>query len=108
MVNHLYGKPYMGAIKTTINLDEDVLREFRKAASSRYGGYRNLSRAIEEAMRNYNTTALLVEYAKAEDIDLNEMPSSREIVSRRPVVDWSAGEELKEMRENRAVHLSRQ
>lgn len=98
----------MGSVKTTINIDEEALKEFKKAASNRYGNSRKLSLAVEEAMRNYNTTTILTEYAKREGIPLDAIPSSREIMDRRPSVDWSAGEELRSMRDERAASVPRQ
>ncbi len=98
----------MGSVKTTINVDEEALKEFKKAASSRYGNSRKLSLAIEEAMRNYNTTTILTDYAKREGIPLEALPSSREIMDRRPTVDWSAGDELRAMRDERAAGVPRQ
>jgi len=98
----------MGSVKTTVNLDEEALKEFKKAASSRYGNTRKLSLAIEEAMRNYNTTTILTDYARREGIPLDALPSSREITDRRPTVDRSAGDELRAMRDERAAGLPRQ
>ena len=95
----------MSPVKTTINVDEEALIEFKKNASFRYGSSRKLSQAMEEAMRNYNTTTILTEYAKREGIPLKPLPSSREIMGRRPAVDWSAGEELRAMRDDRAPSI---
>jgi len=94
-------------VKTTVNIDEETLKEFKKTASSRYGGSRNLSLAIEEAMKNF-TTAILKSYAVREGIFIESIPSSREVRDRRPTVDWSAGKELRAMREERATNISRQ
>lgn len=98
----------MNSVKTTINIDEETLTEFKKTASSRYGGSRKLSLAIEEAIRNYNTTTILTNYAKMEGIPLEAIPSSKEITDRRPTVDCSAGEELRAMRDERAASIPRQ
>ena len=95
----------MGPVKTTINVDEEALREFKKAASIRYGTSRKLSLAVEEAMRNYNTTTILTEYARREGIPLEPLPSSREIMDRRPAVDGSAGNELRAMRDERQASV---
>ena len=107
-MRHLYGVPYMCSVKTTVNVDEETMREFKKMTSSRYGGSRKLSQALEEAMRNYNTTAVLTRYAKRESILLDALPSSREIIDRRPSVDGSAGVEVRAMRDERAAGVPRQ
>ena len=98
----------MGSVKTTVNIDEETLKEFKNMATSRYGGSRKLSQAIEDSMKNYNTTSILIEYAKKEKILIGSIPSFREIVDRRPTVDWSAGDELRVMRDERAGSISRQ
>jgi len=98
----------MVSIKTTISVDEDTLNEFKKIVLSRRAGSRNLSHALEEAMRNYNTTAMLKEYARKKGISLESLPSAMEIMNRRPSTDMSSGEEIREMREDRAIRLSRQ
>ena len=73
MANH------MDAVKTTINVDEETMREFKKMTTSKYGSARKLSAAIEEAMRSYNSTSILSEYAEKEGITLTAYPSSREV-----------------------------
>ncbi len=100
MVNH------MDAVKTTINVDEETLREFKKMASARYGGERKLSAAIEEAMRSYNSQSLLTLYAEQEGIALTAYPSSREVEERRPHVDASAGKEVRGIRDARETGIS--
>jgi hypothetical protein len=95
-------------VKTTVNIDEETLKEFKNMATSRYGGSRKLSQAIEDSMKNYNTTSVLIEYSKRAKILIESIPSSREIIDRRPAVDWSAGSELRAMRDERAAGLSRQ
>ena len=95
-------------MKTTVNIDEETLKEFKNIATFRYGGSRKLSQAIEDSMKNYNTTSILIEYSKREKILIESIPSSREIIDRRPAVDWSAGDELKAMRDERAAGISRQ
>jgi len=101
MVNH------MDAVKTTINVDDEILREFKKMTSTRYGSVRKLSAAIEEAMRSYNPTGILSTYAEKEGISLAAYPSSREVEERRPRVEVSAGEEVRGMRDAREAGISR-
>ena len=91
--------------RTTINVDEEILREVKKTVASRSRGNRNLSQAIEEAMRNYNTTSALISYVKAEGIPIDTLPSFSEVVDRRQSVDWSDGAEVREMRGERAAGL---
>ena len=98
----------MCAVKTTVNIDEETMREFRKTALNRYGDPRKLSQAIEEAMRNYNTVSILTSYAKREGILVDAIPSSKEIIDRRTTVDWSAGDEVRAMRDERAARVSGQ
>jgi len=97
----------MGAVKTTINIDEETLREFKKMTTSKYGSARRLSAAIEEAMRSYNPTSVLREFAEREDIPLATYPSTREVELRRPRVEASAGLEVREMRDARETSVSR-
>lgn len=92
-------------MKTTVNIDEETLKEFKRNALARYGGSRKLSLAIEDSMKNFNTAAILIGYAKRENILLEEMPSSREVMDRRRA--RSAGDELRAMRDERAASISR-
>jgi len=101
MANH------MDAVKTTINVDEETMREFKKMTTSRYGSARKLSAAIEEAMRSYNPTSILTKYAEKEGITLTSYPSSREVEQRRTKVEASAGIEVREMRNARETSISR-
>ena len=101
MANH------MDAVKTTINVDDETLREFKRITTSRYGSTRKLSAAIEEAMRSYNSTMILSEYAEKEGITLTSYPSSREVEEKWPKVEASAGTEVREMRDARETSISR-
>ena len=97
----------MDSVKTTINVDDETLREFKKMVTSKYGSARRLSAAVEEAMRTYNSTEILSAYAVKEGIAPASYPSSREVKERRPHVKASAGKTLREMRDAREVSLSR-
>ena len=97
----------MDAVKTTINVDDETLREFKKMATSRYGSSRKLSAAIEEAMRSYNSSMILSEYAEKEGIIVVTYPSSREVEEGRPKLETSAGEEVRGMRDARETSVSR-
>ena len=100
MANH------MDAVKTTINVDDETLREFKKMTTSRYGSERKLSAAITEAMRSYNSSMILSEYAEKEGISLASLPSSREVEEKRPKLEASAGEEVRGMRDARETSIS--
>jgi hypothetical protein len=101
MANH------MDAVKTTINVDNKTLREFKKMTTSRYGSARKLSAAIADAMRSYNSSMILIEYAEKEGISLVSFPSSREVEEGRPKLETSAGEEVRGMRDAREASVSR-
>ena len=94
-------------VKTTVNIDEETLREFRKLVASRYGSTRKLSAAIEEAIRSFNTSETLKSFAKARGIDTTVLPSVREVEKRRPTPETSAAETVRAMRDERATHLPR-
>jgi metal-responsive CopG/Arc/MetJ family transcriptional regulator len=94
-------------IKTTVNIDEETLREFRRVVASRYGSTRKLSAAIEEAIRSFNTAESLKSFAKARGIDTSTFPSVREVEKRRPVLETSAAETIRAMRLERADHIPR-
>ncbi len=97
----------MDAVKTTINVDDEILREFKKMTSQRYGGERKLSAAIEDAMKAYNPRGILSVYAEKEGITISAYPSSREVEEGRPRVRASAGMEVREMRDAREASISR-
>ena len=101
MANH------MDTVKTTINVDDETLREFKRMVTSKYGSARRLSIAVEEAMRTYNSMEILSAYAEKEGIALATYPSSREVEERRPLVKASAGETVREMRDAREISVSR-
>ncbi len=78
-------------VKTTVNIDEEVWEEFKRAVNRRYGGTRNLSKAVEEAISSYNTVELLREAAKALDVEPGEYPSSSEVEKNRPTAAGTSG-----------------
>jgi hypothetical protein len=103
----IYTVSHMDAVKTTINVDDEILREFKKMTSQRYGGERKLSAAIEDAMKAYNPRGILSVYAEKEGITISAYPSSREVEEGRPRVRASAGMEVREMRDAREAGISR-
>ena len=90
----------MPEVKTTIIIDEKVWEEFKKTVSNRHGGLRNLSGAVETAIRNYNMVEVLRESSSKLGID-PEYPSSREVEQRRPSVPVESSEILREIRKRR-------
>jgi hypothetical protein len=98
---------HMDTVKTTISVDNETLREFKKITSQRYGTTRKLSAAIEEAMKSYNSTSILSRYAEKEEINLTAYPSSKEVEEKRPNVKASAGKEVRAMRDARETGISR-
>lgn len=82
-----------------ITIDEKVWDEFKKTVNTRYGGVRNLSEAVESAIRNYNMAEVLRESASKLGVD-PEYPSSREVEQRRPSISGGSAV-LREMREGR-------
>ncbi|MCK4438530.1 hypothetical protein KAV47_05610 [Candidatus Bathyarchaeota archaeon] len=96
----------MTTVKTTINIDEDVWEEFKRTVARRYGGTRNLSQVVEEALMNYNTLELLRASARELGVDLGRYPSSNEVEMNRPMVPGSSAEFVREMRDERADRVS--
>jgi hypothetical protein len=94
-------------IKTTVNIDEETLLEFKRVVASRYGSTRKLSAAIEEAIRSFNTAESLKRFAKTRGIDTTTFPSVREVEKRRPTLETSAAETVRAMRDERATHIPR-
>jgi len=95
----------MCPIKTTIVVDEELWNRFKEFVFQRYGSYRKLSEAIEESIKTMDPVGLIMEFAKLMGIS-GAFPSSREIVERRPSVDVSAGQVVREMRNEREKRLS--
>jgi len=93
-------------IKTTLNVDEETWNEFKRAVSSRYGSVTNLSSAVEEAIKSYNTVGLLNRFVEQKGIDLGVFPSIREIEERRPKLDTSTGKAVREMRDEGEARIS--
>lgn len=94
----------MPSVKTTINIDEDTWNRFKRIVALSGGGLRNLSGAVEEAIRSYNTSEILGDFIKARELD-GEFPSLREVEESRPKADISAGKAMREFREERTEHL---
>lgn len=94
----------MPTVKTTINIDEETWDRFKKTVSSSGGSLRNLSGAVEEAIRSFNTGEILRDFMEAREID-GEFPSLKEVEGSRPMADTSAGEAVRAIRDERAERL---
>jgi hypothetical protein len=97
----------MGVIKTTIVIDEEAWKEFKRSVSSIYGSLRMTSFAVEEAIKCFNAVDLLKDFSNAMALNASGYPSVREVEERRPKLRTSAGEELRRMRDERQTRLSR-
>lgn len=95
----------MTTVKTTVNIDEKVWESFKNTVNRRYGGSRNLSKMVEEAIRNYNTLEILRSSAKTLEIEISEYPSSTEIEANRPVMEDDSTDIIREMRDDRESRL---
>lgn len=96
----------MGTVKTTIVIDEETWNEFKRSVSSRYGSPRKTSLAVEEAIKCSNAVELLKNFSSAMGLVADAYPSVREIEERRPKLETSAGEEVREIRDGRQARLS--
>jgi hypothetical protein len=96
----------MTTVKTTINIDEETWNRFKKVVSSNQGSLRNLSNAVEEAIRCFNTDELLARFMEMMNIDLGGYPSLSEVEGGRPKLETSAGETVRAMRDERDIRVS--
>lgn len=96
----------MTTVKTTVNIDEETWNRFKKTVSSRYGSIRNLSGAVEEAIKCFNTDELLSRFIETAGIDAGTYPSLKEVKESRPKLETSAGETVRAMRDERVARIS--
>jgi hypothetical protein len=96
----------MTTVKTTINIDEETWNRFKKAVSSRQGSLRNLSGAVEEAIKAFDTEELMNAFMGAMGIEAGRYPSLNEVEEGRPRPGTSAGETVRAMRDERDARLS--
>jgi len=96
----------MATVKTTIVVDEETWTEFKKVVSSRYGGLRKLSFAVEEAIRCFNAPDLMRSFSSSVGLDTSTYPSSNEVKSRRPKLNTSSAEAVRKMRDEREARIS--
>lgn len=103
-VNHNYGE-CMGAVKTTIMIDEKVWKRLRESMLRRHGTFRKLGETVEESVRIFDVEGTLNSFLSAMDVESRDLPSSAEVISSRPK-GKSAGRVIKEMRADRLDRLS--
>jgi len=94
----------MPTVKTTINIDEETWDRFKKTVASSGGSLRNLSGAVEEAIRSFNTGEILGDFMEVMEI-VGGFPSLKEVEGSRPMADTSAGEAVRAIRDERAERL---
>jgi len=95
----------MTTVKTTINIDEEIWSRFKNIVSSRRGSLRNLSGAVEEALRSFDTEELIRAFAEIMEIETGRYPSLGEVEESRPTPETSAGEAVRAMRDRRDARI---
>jgi len=95
----------MTAVKTTINISEEVWEEFKRTVNSMYGGARSLSQVVEEAIRSYNVVEMLRESEEDLGVEIGGYSSGSEVEARRPTVSGSSAKILREMRGAREARI---
>jgi len=96
----------MATVKTTIVVDEQTWTEFKKVVSSKYGGLRKLSFAVEEAIKCFNAPELMRSFSSSVGLETSAYPSSNEVKSRRPKLSTSSAEAVRKMRDEREARIS--
>lgn len=95
----------MSKVKTTIVVDEETWNRFKESVS-RHSTLRNLSSSVEEAIKSFNAVELLKTFSDTMGLTSDLYPSIKEVESRRPKLDTSAGKILQEMRRKREARIS--
>jgi hypothetical protein len=104
MVNHNYGEG-MGAVKTTIMIDEKLWKRLRESMLRRHGTFRKLGETVEESVRIFDAEGTLFSFLSAMEVESRDLPSSAEVIASRPK-GKSAGKVVREMRADRLDRLS--
>jgi len=89
-------------VKTTILVDDQLLKHFRDLAVSKYGTSRMLSSEFEEALRAFSGLKVIRSLAARLGVKIDQFPSLDEISRNRPRVAASAGKVVREIRDERA------
>lgn len=92
----------MTKVKTTILVDDQLLKHFRDLAVSKYGTSRMLSSEFEEALRAFSGLEVIRSLAARLGVKIDQFPSLDEISRNRPRVAASAGKVVREIRDERA------
>lgn len=95
----------MSKTKTTVMLDDQLLKQFRDLAASKHASSRMLSSEIEEALRAFSPLEVIRSLTARLDIRIDPYPSLDEISRNRPQVASSAGKVVREMRDERTERL---
>lgn len=95
----------MTKVKTTILVDDQLLKHFRDLAVSKYGTSRMLSSEFEEALRAFSGLEVIRSLAARLGVKIDQFPSLDEISRNRPRVAASAARLLRETRDERAERL---
>jgi len=94
----------MPKVKITINVDEETWGNFKRAFSSSQGSLRSLSKAVEEAIRCFDTGGMLMSFMAAMGME-EGFPAPEEVEGGRPRPGTSAGETVRAMRNERACRI---
>lgn len=92
-------------VKTSFIIDEKIWNDFKMVVLNRYGT-KKLSSAVEEALKAFNTLAIIEELSENLGLEISYF-SSKELKEKRPAVKASAGATVREMRDRREAHLLR-
>jgi hypothetical protein len=92
-------------VKTTILVDDQLLKQFRELAVSKYGTSRMLSSEFEEALRAFSALEVIKSLAVRLGVKIDQYPSLDEVSRNRPRVAASAGKGVRGTRDKRAQRL---
>ncbi|MBU7004215.1 MAG: hypothetical protein HXS50_01515, partial [Theionarchaea archaeon] len=66
----------MGAVKTTIMIDEKLWKRLRESMLRRQGTFRKLGETVEESVRIFDVEGTLNSFLSAIDVESRDLPSS--------------------------------
>ena len=95
----------MAKTKTTVEVDSNLLQQFKALAAANHGGSRALSSEFEEAMRAFSPQEIIRLIASRLSLKIDRYPSLDDIARDRPSLGTSAGETVREMRNHRVNSL---
>ncbi|HXX73425.1 MAG TPA: hypothetical protein VEI80_06985 [Candidatus Acidoferrales bacterium] len=94
----------MRRVKTTVVVDEELLRRFKEFAAKN-GPSRGFSAELEDAIRAFSPLEIMRSAATELGFNIARYPSLDEVSRMRPRVRASAGETVRELRYERPKHL---